>query len=287
MLSEGRTAGGSSHPDDHVRTFYRADPATGLLLQHGSSSAGNAAAGATLDPVAPSAAGLAQSAEAAMTTESPRRPWSFPGLSGPVRWAKRVLRSVFLPVGWPGSVAPEYLRFQTFNIVQDLSTYLRGILATKAILEGMGVGRDDTTPIAATIMWIMRDGASMMSGLFFTTLMSSDFSRNAKSWRLFGDFIVDVGITLDMLAPLFPKHFLLLICLASVAKSLCGISAGAANGAIVEHFSRNNNIAEVLAKVGKARQRDTVASIPRLMNRSPPFPPPPTPHTRAGRSTRP
>lgn len=232
-----------------MRTFYRADPATGQLLQHGSSAAGDAAAGATLGPVAPSAAGLAQSTETAIMTESPRRPWLFPGLSGPVRWAKRVLRSVFLPVGWPGSVAPEYLRFQTFNIVQDLSTYLRGILATKAILEGMGVGRDDTTPIAATIMWIMRDGASMMSGLFFTTLMSSDFSRNAKSWRLFGDFIVDVGITLDMLAPLFPNHFLLLICLASVAKSLCGISAGAANGAIVEHFSRNNNIAEVLAKV--------------------------------------
>lgn len=247
MLSEGRKAGGSSHPDDHGRTFYHADPATGQLLQHG--SAGAAGGAATLDPVAPSAAGLAQSTEA-VAVGNPRRPPAV-ALSGSVRWLKRLLRSVFLPVGWPGSVSPEYLRFQAFNIVQDLSTYLRGILATKAILEGMGVGRDDTTPIAATIMWIMRDGASMMSGLFFTTLMSSDFSRNAKSWRLFGDFIVDVGITLDMLAPLFPKHFLLLICLASVAKSLCGISAGAANGAIVEHFSRNNNIAEVLAKVNK------------------------------------
>ncbi len=55
----------------------------------------------------------------------------------PVRWAKKLLRSVFLPVGWPGSVAPEYLRFQAWNVIQDLSTYLRGILATKAILEGV------------------------------------------------------------------------------------------------------------------------------------------------------
>lgn len=89
----------------------------------------------------------------------------------------------------------------------------------------------------------------MMSGLLFTSFLSTNFGVNSKSWRLFADFIVDVGITLDMLAPLFPKHFLGLICLASVCKSLCGIAAGAANGAIVEHFAQTNNLSEVLAKV--------------------------------------
>lgn len=34
-----------------------------------------------------------------------------------------------------------------------------------------------------------------------------------------------------------------------VCKALCGIAAGSANGAIVEHWARNNNIADVLAKV--------------------------------------
>lgn len=42
-----------------------------------------------------------------------------------------------------------------------------------------------------------------------------------KVWRLFGDIIVDVGITLEMLAPLFPKQFLLCICLASVRVHTC------------------------------------------------------------------
>jgi hypothetical protein len=38
---------------------------------------------------------------------------------------------MFLPAGYPQSVAPEYLKFQAWNVVQDLSTYLRGILATQ------------------------------------------------------------------------------------------------------------------------------------------------------------
>lgn len=125
------------------------------------------------------------------------------------------------------------------------------------------MGREGATPLAATIQWITRDGASMMSGLLFTSLMSTNFGTNAKSWRLFGDFIVDVGITLDMLAPLFPKHFLQLICLASVCKSLCGIAAGSANGAIVEHFARRNNLAEVLAKVSKSIEKTETRCLTR------------------------
>ena len=89
----------------------------------------------------------------------------------------------------------------------------------------------------------------MLSGLFFTSLLSTNFGTNSKSWRLFADIIVDVGITLEMLAPLASKHFLSLICLASVFKTMCGIAAGAANGEVVVHWAQNNNLAEVLAKV--------------------------------------
>lgn len=44
---------------------------------------------------------------------------------------QRFLATIFLPAGYPQSVAPEYLKFQGWNIIQDLSTYLRGILATQ------------------------------------------------------------------------------------------------------------------------------------------------------------
>eukprot|EP01041_Mallomonas_annulata_P011319 gene11319-23683_t len=160
-------------------------------------------------------------------------------------------RQAFLPNGYPSCVPPEYTTFQIWNIIQDLCSYLRGIMSTHAILEGMGVGRADVTTVQATIQWILRDGASMLGGLLFTSLSSANFGQNVKSWRLFADFINNIGITLDMLAPVFRKQFLLFVCTGSICKALCGIAAGASGAAIAEHWGgKNGNIADVLAKNG-------------------------------------
>ena len=161
------------------------------------------------------------------------------------------LRNTFLPVGFPTSVPKEYGEFQVWNLIQDICSYLRGIMSTHAVLEGMGVGRSDISAVQATIQWILRDGASMLGGLLFTSFSSADFGQNVKSWRFFADFINNVGITLDMLAPLFQQHFLLFVCTGSVCKALCGVAAGASGAAIAEHWGgKNGNIADVLAKNG-------------------------------------
>jgi hypothetical protein len=44
-------------------------------------------------------------------------------------------------------------------------------------------------------------------------------------WRLFADLINDVALLLDMLAPMWPHLFLPLICISSVFKAMCGVSA--------------------------------------------------------------
>jgi hypothetical protein len=67
----------------------------------------------------------------------PSRPMkSLPGavlnaVLGLRRKAAVVLRSLFLPVGYPDSVSPDYLVFQTWDTVQAMCSYLRGILATQ------------------------------------------------------------------------------------------------------------------------------------------------------------
>ncbi|KAJ1432490.1 root UVB sensitive family, partial [Ochromonadaceae sp. CCMP2298] len=162
-----------------------------------------------------------------------------------------ILKAIFLPSGYPSTTPPEYSAFQSWNLLQDFCSYLRGIMATRAILEGMGVGRADATAVQATIQWIFRDGASMLGGLLFTSLSSSNFGQNVKQWRLFADTINNVGITLDMIAPLFREQFLAIVCVASVFKALCGVAAGATGVAIAEHWGeQNGNIADVLAKNG-------------------------------------
>ena len=47
------------------------------------------------------------------------------------------LSRTFLPAGFPASVPAEYLRYQAWNVVQDLSSSLRGVLCTQKILEGI------------------------------------------------------------------------------------------------------------------------------------------------------
>jgi hypothetical protein len=53
-------------------------------------------------------------------------------------WARLVsiFCATFLPAGFPSSVPPEYLRYQSWNVVQDLSSSMRGVLCTQKLLEG-------------------------------------------------------------------------------------------------------------------------------------------------------
>eukprot|EP00981_Chlorochromonas_danica_P010233 scaffold3058_cov165-Ochromonas_danica.AAC.24 len=161
------------------------------------------------------------------------------------------IKQTFLPIGYPQSVPSEYSQYQGWNLLQDLCSYLRGIMATNALLVGMGVGRTDVTAIQATIQWILRDGASLLGGLLFTSLSSYQFGRDVKTWRLFADMINNLGITLDMVASYWPRYFLGILCLGSLCKALCGVAAGATNAAIAVHWGeKRGNIADVLAKNG-------------------------------------
>lgn len=164
----------------------------------------------------------------------------------------KILKQTFLPIGFPKSTPPDYLSYQFWNLLQDLCSYLRGIMATRAVLISMGVGRAEVTAYQATIQWLLRDGAGLIGSLMFTSLSSYNFGQNVKIWRLFADMINNVGITLDMLAPMLSYHnSAIILCIASVCKALCGVAAGATGAAINAHFgSMYNNNADIMAKNG-------------------------------------
>lgn len=173
----------------------------------------------------------------------------------------KLLKQTFLPIGFPSSIPPDYLPYQFWNLLQDLCSYLRGILAARAVLISMGVGRSEATAYQAILQWLLRDGAGLVGGLLFTSLTSYNFGQNVKVWRLFADMINNVGITLDMLAPLLPyQACALILCIASICKSLCGVAAGATGAAINAHFgSLFNNNADIVAK--NAAQHNLVTLI--------------------------
>ena len=164
------------------------------------------------------------------------------------------LRSALLPAGYPDTVPAEYATFQSLNLIQDACSYLRSVISTSAVLKGLGVGSNEASATAATLLWFLRDGAGMIGGLLFASLSARRFGQNAKQWRLFADGINNVGITLEVLAPQYSSSkplFLFLLSAASICRALCGVAAGACNAAISEHMgSKHGNHAEIASKNG-------------------------------------
>ena len=158
------------------------------------------------------------------------------------------VQSVFLPAGYPASVRPEYLKFQAFDTLQAACSYLRSILTTSAILRGAGVGEETASPMAAAVAWVLRDGVGMFGSLIFSYIVGASFDVHVKEWRLFADLINDVGLTLDMLAPLAGGYFVLVAALGAACKTICGMVAGATRASITAHFALRDNLADVSAK---------------------------------------
>jgi len=126
---------------------------------------------------------------------------------GFVRNVKAGFSSVFFPIGYPDSCPPGYLSYASWSWIQDLSTQLRGVLATQRVLEGVGVGRAGATSLSAILNFLVRDGCGMAANLIFTAFASPSFSADAKRWRIFADTMVDIGITLEVMATIVPSTF--------------------------------------------------------------------------------
>jgi hypothetical protein len=174
-------------------------------------------------------------------------------------WLRGVLSALFLPVGFPSSVTEDYFEFQCWDTLQALCSYLRGMLCTHAVLVGMGVGESTASATSATLSWVLRDGLGMLGSMIFAWWGSISFGHNVKGWRLFADCINDVGLTLELVSPLFPRsYFLLFLAAACVCRSMCGVSSGATRAALMAHFARAGNTADLAAKEG---QQETFVTL--------------------------
>eukprot|EP00240_Pyramimonas_obovata_P005526 CAMPEP_0118960866 /NCGR_PEP_ID=MMETSP1169-20130426/63853_1 /TAXON_ID=36882 /ORGANISM="Pyramimonas obovata, Strain CCMP722" /LENGTH=332 /DNA_ID=CAMNT_0006909019 /DNA_START=254 /DNA_END=1249 /DNA_ORIENTATION=+ len=174
---------------------------------------------------------------------------------------KRTWQALFMPEGYPDSVSADYFTFQVWDSVQALCSYCRGVVTTKALLKGLGVGEDDATPLGAAFQWIMKDLVGMLGGMGFTLLQGTNFDSNAKQWRLFADCVNNIGLWIELAAPHFPSAFLFLIMTASVARSLTGVAAGATRAAMTQHFARAGNAADIAAKEGSQETCTTLLGM--------------------------
>jgi len=92
------------------------------------------------------------------------------------------LADLFLPAGYPQSVSPDYLQYQVWNGIQACCSSLAGLLASRAVLEGFGVGNPSASATNAMLVTIAQD--------VFSRLTSSVRMIFVTTWSTYHDKLV-------------------------------------------------------------------------------------------------
>ncbi|EFX70690.1 hypothetical protein DAPPUDRAFT_60988, partial [Daphnia pulex] len=178
------------------------------------------------------------------------------------------LSSVFLPQGYPSSVSDDYLEYQIWDTIQAFASSLSGSLSTRAILEGVGVGSSTSTPLAATLMWLIKDGTGMVGRILFAWCNGTKLDADSKKWRFFADLLNDCALSLELCAPYAVAAvggsngtMTSILCVAGVAKSIVGVAGGATRAALTQHQARQGNLADVSAKDGSQETLVNLAAL--------------------------
>lgn len=169
------------------------------------------------------------------------------------------LSSMFLPEGFPGSVAPDYLPYQIWDTCQAFCSTVTGMLAAKAMLTGMGVGNETASVGAALWQSTVRRNIGKVARIFFVTFRSADLDDNAKSWRIVADVLNDLALAIELLSPaLCPASgdcnahwsYFAAVSAAETFRAVVGVAGGATRAALTQHFALRDNYGDLTAKDG-------------------------------------
>mmetsp|Transcript_27840 Transcript_27840/g.58338 ORF Transcript_27840/g.58338 Transcript_27840/m.58338 type:complete len:258 (+) Transcript_27840:17-790(+) len=95
------------------------------------------------------------------------------------RKIQQVSRDLFLPVGYPHTVAGGYLEYQIYDSLQGLCSYLRGVVSTSAVLAAAGVGDAEATAMSAAMVGMFIVFLHVVSILMKRSIHNNLFEKNA------------------------------------------------------------------------------------------------------------
>ncbi|KAF3036967.1 hypothetical protein E8E12_007957 [Didymella heteroderae] len=154
-------------------------------------------------------------------------------------YSQRVL-DVFLPAGYPQSVTEDYIQYQIYDSLQAFSSSIAGLLASRAVLEGVGVGDSTASPTSALLLSILQESMGRLATILFAHRLGTSLEPECKMYRLAADILNDTAIVLDCLSPAFPKP------------------ARSAKASLSAHFAKRGNLGELNAKDSS---QETVISL--------------------------
>ena len=67
-----------------------------------------------------------------------------------------------------------------WDTLQAFASSVSGSLATAAVLGGLGVGDSAATPLAATVTWLLKDGAGLIGRIVFAAYTGTGLDYDCK-----------------------------------------------------------------------------------------------------------
>ncbi|KAL2864597.1 RUS1 family protein [Aspergillus lucknowensis] len=177
-----------------------------------------------------------------------------------VRSLRNVLIDVFLPAGYPHSVSEDYVPYQIFDSLQAFSSSIAGLLSSRAVLQGVGVGNADASPTSALLLHILQDTSGRIATILFAHRVGTALEPECKMYRFAADIFNDLAMVLDCLSPMIPAGVgrVTILSAAGVLRALCGVAGGSSKASLSAHFAKWGNLAEVNAKDSS---QETVISL--------------------------
>ncbi|KAK7977762.1 hypothetical protein PG996_003813 [Apiospora saccharicola] len=174
------------------------------------------------------------------------------------KYAKDVL-NIFLPAGYPHSVTQDYKPYQIYDSLQAFSSSIAGMLSSRAVLQGMGVGDAGSSATGAVLLTVFQEGTGRIATILFAHYFGQAIEPECKFYRFSADLFNDTALLLDILTPALPHYpKIMALCASGILRSLCGAAAGAAKASLSSHFAKNGNLAELNAKDGS---QETVITL--------------------------
>jgi hypothetical protein len=169
------------------------------------------------------------------------------------------LMDVFLPAGYPLSVTADYTSYQIYDTLQAFASTIAGLLASRAVFVGMGVGSEDASLVTTMLLYIAQETIGRLATILFAHHFSQRIEAEVKFYRFFADIVNDLAFVLDCLSPGLPVvGRVCTLCVSNACRAVCGVSGGSSKAILSAHFAKSGNIGELNAKDGS---QETVVSL--------------------------
>ncbi|CAG8955628.1 hypothetical protein HYFRA_00009582 [Hymenoscyphus fraxineus] len=137
----------------------------------------------------------------------------------------------------------------SYDSLQAFSSSIAGMLASRAVLEGIGVGDSQASPTQALLLSVLQESLGRIATIIFAHRLGSSLEPECKMYRLLADIFNDSAMILACLSPALPKSLrVAVLAVASTLRSLCGVAAGSSKASLSAHFAKVGNLGELNAK---------------------------------------